>query len=99
MSNHYHLLIETPDANLSKGMRQLNGVYTQTYNRAHARVGHVFQGRYKAILVEKEPYLLELSRSIVLNPVRAGMVGSARDWPWQLPGHDRTGNRPKMSEC
>jgi len=82
MSNHYHLLIETPGANLSKGMRQLNGVYTQTYNRAHGRVGHVFQGRYKAILVEKEHYLLELSRYIVLNPVRAGMVRSVRDWRW-----------------
>ena len=82
MSNHYHLLIETPDGNLSKGMRQLNGVYTQTHNRRHGRSGHVFQGRYKAILVEKESYLLELSRYIVLNPVRAGMVRSARDWPW-----------------
>ena len=82
MSNHYHLLIETPDANLSKGMRQLNGVYTQWFNRAHGRVGHVFQGRYKAILVEKESYLLELSRYIVLNPVRAGMVRSARHWRW-----------------
>jgi len=82
MSNHYHLLIETPDANLSKGMRQLNGVYTQTYNRTYGRSGHVFQGRYKAILVEKESYLLELARYIVLNPVRAGMVRSARDWPW-----------------
>lgn len=82
MSNHYHLLIETPDANLSRGMRQLNGVYTQVFNRTHGRVGHVFQGRYKAILVEKESYLLELSRYIVLNPVRAGMVGSAKDWPW-----------------
>lgn len=57
MSNHYHLLIETPDANLAKGMRQLNGVYTQKFNRAHARVGHVFQGRYKAILVDKNNYL------------------------------------------
>ena len=82
MSNHYHLLIETPDANLSKGMRQLNGVYTQKYNRYHGRVGHVFQGRYKAILVEKENYLLELSRYIVLNPVRAGMTRSAWEWPW-----------------
>jgi hypothetical protein len=82
MSNHYHLLVETPDANLSKGMRQLNGVYTQTFNRAHGRVGHVFQGRYKAILVEKESYLMELSRYIVLNPVRAGMTRSAIEWPW-----------------
>ena len=82
MSNHYHLLIETPDANLSKGMRQLNGVYTQRYNHIHGRVGHVFQGRYKAILVEKESYLLELSRYIVLNPVRAAMVLAVDDWPW-----------------
>ncbi len=82
MSNHYHLLIETPDANLSKGMRQLNGVYTQSYNRKHDRAGHVFQGRYKSILVEKQTYLLEVARYIVLNPVRAQMVRSARDWPW-----------------
>ena len=82
MTNHYHLLIETPDSNLSKGMRQLNGVYTQAFNRLHNRVGHVYQGRYKAILVEKEPYLLELSRYIVLNPVRANMVRAAKDWPW-----------------
>ena len=63
-------------------MRQLNGVYTQMYNRSHKRVGHVFQGRYKAIHVEKENYLLELARYIVLNPVRARMVRSALDWPW-----------------
>jgi REP element-mobilizing transposase RayT len=82
MGNHYHILIETPDGNLSKGMRQLNGVYTQRFNRIHHRVGHVFQGRYKAILVQKDAYLLELSRYIVLNPVRAHRVRSARDWPW-----------------
>ncbi len=82
MDNHYHLLIETPDGNLSKGMRQLNGVYTQTFNRHHNRVGHVFQGRFKGILVEKETYLLELCRYIVLNPVRAQMVHSAKEWPW-----------------
>jgi DNA-binding CsgD family transcriptional regulator len=82
MDNNYHLLIETPDANLSKGMRQLNGMYTQRFNRTHSRVGHLFQGRYKAIVVEKESYLLELARYIVLNPVRARMVRSAKDWPW-----------------
>jgi len=82
MGNHYHLLIETPDSNLSKGMRQLNGVYTQRFNRKHKRVGHVFQGRYKSIIVQKESYLLELARYIVLNPVRAQMVRSAKDWPW-----------------
>lgn len=82
MGNHYHLLIETPEGNLSQGMRMLNGVYTQRFNRRHRRVGHVFQGRYKAILVEKKSYLLELVRYILLNPVRAEMVRSARDWPW-----------------
>jgi REP-associated tyrosine transposase len=82
MDNHYHLLIETPDANLSKGMRQLNGKYTQSFNRAHRRVGHVFQGRYKAILIDKDSYLLEVARYIVLNPVRARMVRSAKEWPW-----------------
>jgi REP element-mobilizing transposase RayT len=82
MTNHYHLLVETPDANLSKGMRQLNGVFTQYVNRTHARVGHLFQGRFKAILVERESYLLELSRYVVLNPVRAGMVAAPGDWPW-----------------
>ncbi len=82
MPNHYHLLVETPDGNLSKGMRQLNGVYTQRFNRKQRRVGHVFQGRFKGILVEKESYLLELARYIVLNPVRARMVGCSEDWPW-----------------
>ena len=82
MTNHYHLLIETPEANLSQGMRQLNGVYTQRFNRANARVGHVFQGRYKAILVERKRYLLELARYVVLNPLRAGMVKRLESWPW-----------------
>lgn len=82
MSNHYHLLLETPDGNLSKGMRQLNGVFTQSMNRKHHRVGHLFQGRYKAILVDKDAYLLELCRYIVLNPVRARMVDTPDEWLW-----------------
>jgi len=82
MSNHYHVVVETVEGNLAKGMRQLNGVYTQTFNRRHQRVGHVFQGRYKAILVEKDSYLLELSRYVVLNPVRAHRVKDTADWPW-----------------
>lgn len=82
MGNHYHLLMETPDSNLALGMRHFNGVYTQRFNRRHGRVGHVFQGRYKAILVQKDSYLLELARYIVLNPVRAGMVRGPQDWPW-----------------
>ena len=82
MSNHFHLLIETPSPNLSRGMQFLNGVYTQKFNRHYKRFGHVLQGRYKAILVERESHLLELARYVVLNPVRAKMIRSARDWTW-----------------
>jgi putative transposase len=82
MDNHYHIVLETADGNLSKGMRQLNGVYTQYFNRQHNRVGHVYQGRYKAILVEKDSYLLELSRYVVLNPVRAGITKAAEECLW-----------------
>jgi putative transposase len=82
MDNHYHILLETADGNLSKGMRQLNGVYTQYFNRQHNRVGHVYQGRFKAILVEKDAYLLELSRYVVLNPIRANRVKDIDDWHW-----------------
>ena len=80
MENHYHLLVETREGNLSSGMRQLNGVYTQLFNRRHKRGGHLFQGRYKAILVEKEAHLLELCRYVVLNPVRAGLVKRPEQW-------------------
>jgi REP element-mobilizing transposase RayT len=82
MDNHYHLVAETPEANLSRALRQLNGVYTQRFNRRHGRVGHVFQGRYKAILVERESYFLEVVRYVLLNPVRAGRVKAAGQWPW-----------------
>lgn len=82
MTNHYHLVVHTPDGNLSKGMRQLNGVYTQASNRRHRQVGHLFQGRFKAILVDQDSYLLQLARYVVLNPVRAGMVKSPGEWYW-----------------
>ena len=82
MGNHYHILIETPDANLSRGMRQLNGMYTRKFNVAHGRVGHVFQGRYKAIVADADEYLMELARYIVLNPVRAKMVERPEEWRW-----------------
>ena len=82
MSNHYHLLLETPEGNLAAGMRQLNGIYTQAFNRRHHQVGHLFQGRYHAVLVDKDRYWLELSRYIVLNPVRAKMVKDAQAYPW-----------------
>lgn len=82
MDNHYHLLIETPEPNLVAGMRRLNGVYTQAFNRRHKRVGHVFQGRYKSIVVDKDSYGLELCRYIALNPVRARIVKRAQHWTW-----------------
>jgi putative transposase len=82
MTNHYHLLIETPDGNLSIGMRQLNGVYTQLFNKEHGRNGHLFQGRYKAILIQKDSHLLEVCRYVVLNPVRAKMVEKPEAYPW-----------------
>lgn len=80
MGNHFHLLLETPEPNLSRGMRQLNGIYSQWFNRRHRRVGHLMQDRFKAILVEKQSHLLELARYVVLNPVRAGLVQSAGQW-------------------
>ncbi len=82
MDNHYHLLIETPDGNLSLGMRQLNGVYTQLFNKRHQRTGHLFQGRYKSILIQKDSHLLEVCRYVVLNPVRARMVERPEAWKW-----------------
>lgn len=82
MDNHCHLLIETPDGNLSLGMRQLNGVYTQSFNRRYRKSGHVFQGRYKAVLIQKDSHLLEVARYIVLNPVRAGLTDKPETWAW-----------------
>jgi REP element-mobilizing transposase RayT len=82
MGNHYHLLVETPEPTLSRGMRDLNGVTTQRFNRRHGRTGHLFEGRFKAILVEREVHLLEVARYVVLNPVRVGLARSAASWPW-----------------
>jgi REP element-mobilizing transposase RayT len=82
MGNHYHLVIETPEPNLSRGLKRLHGTYTQWFNRRHHRVGHVLQGRFKSLLVEKENYLQELCRYVVLNPVRAGMVNTVGAWAW-----------------
>jgi REP element-mobilizing transposase RayT len=82
MNNHYHLLIETPLPNLATGMRHLNGVYTQRFNKRHDRRGHVFQGRYHAVLVDKDEYFLEVARYIVLNPVRAQLVSHPEQWIW-----------------
>ena len=82
MSNHYHILLETPIPNLSDGMRQLNGVYTQRFNKLHSSCGHVFSGRFKSTIVDKDSYLLELCRYIVLNPVRAKIVTIPEQFFW-----------------
>jgi REP element-mobilizing transposase RayT len=82
MGNHYHLLLETARATLSRGMHSLNARYSQHFNRRHERAGHVFEGRFKAIIVQKQAHLLELHRYIVLNPVRAGLIRRPQDWPW-----------------
>jgi putative transposase len=97
MGNHYHLLVEIPDGNLSIGMRQLNGVYTQWFNRRHKRVGHLFQGRFKAVVVQKESHLLEACRYVVLNPVRAHAVDHPGKWSWS--GYGATAGLKKAHPC
>lgn len=82
MSNHFHLVVQLTAENLSRGMQWLNGTYPQLFNRRHERVGHLFQGRPCIRLVEKETYSLEVLRYVVLNPVRAGIVGRPEDFEW-----------------
>jgi len=82
MGNHYHVVIETPQGNLSKAIRQLNGVYSQYFNRRHVRVGHVFQGRFRGQLIGADDYFLAACRYVVLNPVRAGLVSDPAGWRW-----------------
>lgn len=82
MDNHYHLLLETPEANLSKGMQMLNSAYTTYHNTVHKKRGHLFQGRYKASLVDKDSYMAEVSRYIHLNPVRAGIINDPSKYIW-----------------
>jgi REP element-mobilizing transposase RayT len=82
MTNHFHLVIQTPKANLSRGMHWVNGTYAGWFNRAHKRCGHLFQGRFKAFLIEKEAYFAEVLRYTVLNPVRAKMVERPEDYKW-----------------
>ncbi len=82
MGNHYHLLVETPRGDLSAGMRSVDGRYAQAFNRRHRRRGHLFEGRFRAILVQKDTHLLELCRYVVLNPVRARLVERPEQWSW-----------------
>jgi hypothetical protein len=97
MNNHYHLLIETPDGNLSLGMRQLNGVYTQLFNKRHQRSGHLFQGRFKAIVIQKDRHLLEVCRYVVLNSIRARMVELPEEWKWS--SYQATAGKTKAHPC
>lgn len=82
MTNHYHLIVESPKANLSSFMHALNSAYTTYFNIKRGRSGHLFQGRYKAFVIDKDHYLLELSRYIHLNPIRAGMAERPEDYPY-----------------
>ncbi|RLC30652.1 MAG: transposase [Deltaproteobacteria bacterium] len=82
MPNHYHLLLQTPDGNLSRGMRHINGVYTQRFNRVHKYDGQLFRGRYKSILIEADEYLLQLLRYIHKNPLRAGLIKDLNEYEW-----------------
>lgn len=93
MNNHYHLLLETPLGNLAAGMQQLNGRFAQRYNQRRDGTGHVFQGRFKSIVVEKDSYFLAVARYIVLNPVRAGLVSDPGFWRWS--SYQATGGNAK----
>jgi putative transposase len=82
MTTHYHLVVMTPEPNLARAMQWLLGVYAQMFNRRHAHSGHVFRGRYGSTLIEREGHLVEVFRYVFLNPVRAGICGSPRHYPW-----------------
>jgi putative transposase len=82
MPNHYHLVIETLSENLSAGMQRLNGVYAKSFNHAHGFEGHLFERRFRSVLVESDAHMLELERYLALNPVRAGLCDHPADWPW-----------------
>jgi REP element-mobilizing transposase RayT len=100
MPNHYHLLVETPQPNISRGMMKINGVYAQAFNNRHKRVGHVFQGRFHSIVVDKDDYLHRRSRYIVLNPVRAKLVALPEQWAWSSYRPTAgTGPRPRFLVC
>ncbi len=96
MPNHFHLLIKTLDANLSSGMRNLNGIYTQRFNNKHRRVGHLFQGRYKAFVIDSSEYFEIVARYVVINPVRAKLVSRPEEWRWS--SYNATAGKRKTPE-
>jgi len=100
MGNHYHFVLHTRRANLSALMQQLNGRYTQAHNRRHGKVGHLLQGRYKAVLVDREAYLLEVCRYVELNPVRASLAAEPGDWAWSsYRAHCLLAKAPPWLDC
>ena len=100
MDNHFHLFLQTPQANLSAGMAHLNGSYAGYFNYRHGRVGHLFQGRFRSVLVEERGYFLEVSRYVHLNPVRAGLVSRPEAWPWcSYEGYHRLARRQEWLDC
>jgi REP element-mobilizing transposase RayT len=82
MPNHYHVTLQPAGSNISEALRRLNSVYAQWWNRRHSRVGHVFQGRFKAQVVDEDTYLLAVSRYVAMNPIRAGLTTRPDEWPW-----------------
>jgi REP element-mobilizing transposase RayT len=94
MNNHVHLLLETPDANLSAGMQRMHGRYAQTFNGRHGRVGHVFQGRFGAIGVRSDEQLIAAAAYIARNPVDAGLCDHPAAWPWSSFGAVLEGTGP-----
>ncbi len=87
MDNHYHMTIETPETHISQIMHAINSVYAAEFNKRYGRKGHLFQSRFKGILVDKDNYLIELSRYIHLNPVKAGLVNDPKDYVWSSYGN------------
>jgi putative transposase len=94
MTNHVHLLIETPQADLGRGMHRLNGLYAQWFNWRWDLDGHLFQGRFGSEIIQSEWHMLETTRYVVLNPVRAGMCGTPARWPWSSYAATTGGARP-----
>ena len=82
MTNHFHIVLETPEPNLGSGMHRLNGIYAQRFNQRWGHKGHLFEERYRSGLIVSDVHMLELARYVVLNPVRAGICGSPEAWPW-----------------
>jgi putative transposase len=100
MGNHYHFVLQTPRGNLSALMRHINGVYTQAFNRRHDKVGHLFQGRFKAIVVDRDAYALEVCRYVELNPLRAGIARTPEAWPWSsYRAHVGQAEAPDWLDC